>query len=304
MTAPLRASGDMAPLQVLVRGIGLVGPGLAGWPAGGAALRAPETWQRAATVVPAPDRLPANERRRAGLVVKAAIAVADEAVTMANADPAQLATVFTSATGDPANCHALCEALAAPDPAARLVSPTRFTNSVHNTPAGYWHIATHSQRASTSIAVFDASFGAGLLEAAVWCAVRGEEVLLVACDVPYPQPLHALRPVADTMAVALVLAPVGAASSAVTGSMAACTLSLRTLAAPVAASACAHAALETLRGEIPAARALPLLTALARHAARPAHAADASHTAPAAATTVFLDAAEGFTLAVDVEGLA
>jgi hypothetical protein len=79
---------------------------------------------------------------------------------------------------------------------------------------------------------------------------------------------------------------------------------LRTLAAPVAASACAHAALETLRGEIPAARALPLLTALARHAARPAHAADASHTAPAAATTVFLDAAEGFTLAVDVEGLA
>jgi len=278
-------------IELCVRGVGLLGPGLADWTTGAAALRAPAGWQRAATVVPAPGRLPANERRRAGTVVKAALAVADQAVAMADADPAQLATVFSSSTGDPANCHALCEALAAPDPAARAVSPTRFTNSVHNAPAGYWHIATHSMRASTSLAVFDASFGAALLEAAVWCQVKGEEVLLVACDVPYPEPLHALRPIADTMAVALVIAPgPGARGGPRPGPW---TLRVRVLSEPAAATPCTDAALEALRGEIPAARALPLLCAMARGLGT---ADPAGGGAP-----LRLDAADGCTMAVELE---
>ena len=287
-SSPLGQVQRVGQIVVQVRGVGLLGPGLANWPAGQAALRQPETWQRTATVVPAPGRLPANERRRAGTVVKASLAVADEAVSMADADPAQLATVFTSSTGDPANCHALCEALAAPDPSARLVSPTRFTNSVHNAPAGYWHIATQSMRASTSLAVYDASFGAGLLEAATWCHVRGEEVLLVACDVPYPQPLHALRPIADTMAVAMVLSPAAEGGSARRGGW---TLRLELAAAPVPDTPAPGTALEALRGEIPAARALPLLAALA-------------HVAPGPAATVHLEAADGCTLVVGVEAAA
>ncbi len=187
-----------------VIGIGVLGPGMPDWPRAAAALREPSTWQAARTVVPAPQRLPANERRRAAEVVKAALAVADQAVAMAGMDPAQLATVFTSATGDPANCHALCEALAAP---SRMVSPTRFTNSVHNAGAGYWHIATQGSQSSTSIAGLDASFGAGLLEAAVQCLTNQEPVLLVASDVVYPAPLHALRPIEDVFAVAWVLVP-------------------------------------------------------------------------------------------------
>jgi hypothetical protein len=231
-------------------------------------------------VVPAPARLPTNERRRAGTVIKAALAVADEAVAMAAADPARLATVFTSSTGDPANCHALCEALAAPE---RLVSPTRFTNSVHNAPAGYWHIATQSMCTSTSLAAFDASFGAGLLEAAVMCQASGQPVLLVSCDVPYPEPLHALRPLADAMAVALLLAPSGGAGGtpmAATGSIA--HLALELPAQPEAATPCRHAGLEQLRGEIPAARALPLLAAMAA----------------GAAARIVLEAADGCSLAV------
>ncbi len=281
-TAAARERG----IEVSVRGVGLLGPGLDGWATGAAALRAPSTWKRAATVVPAPGRLPANERRRAGTVVKAALAVADEAVAMADADPAQLATVFSSSTGDPANCHALCEALAAPDPAARLVSPTRFTNSVHNAPAGYWHIATHSMRASTSLAVYDASFGAALLEAAVWCHVKGEEVLLVTCDVPYPQPLHALRPIADTMAVALVLAPLTEPPGGTRRGP--WRLRLRMLPKPGAATPCADAPFEALRGEIPAARALPLLSAMALgRDARP--------------TRLRLEAADGCMITIDLE---
>lgn len=273
-------------IELWLRGVGLLGPGLADWTGGAAALRTPALWRRTATVVPAPTRLPANERRRAGTVVKAALAVADQAVAMADSDPAQLATVFASSTGDPANCHALCEALAAPDHAARIVSPTRFTNSVHNAPAGYWHIATHSMRASMSLAVHDASFGAGLLEAAVSCSISGDEVLLVACDVPYPEPLHTLRPLPDTMAVALLLAPrLGKAQRR--GPWA---LRVQVLPGQDAPTYCADAALETLRGQIPAARALPLLCAMAA--------------GPGAATALHIEAAEGCMLSVELERAA
>jgi 3-oxoacyl-(acyl-carrier-protein) synthase len=237
-------------MQVMVLGMGLLGPGLADWAAGRALLREPSAWQRLPTVVPPAARLPATERRRAGTVVKASIVVADEAVAAAGVDAAQLATVFTSSTGDTTNCHLLCEALAMPQ---RLVSPTRFTHSVHNAAAGYWHIATQSRQPSTSLAAYDASFAAGLLEAAVQCLAAQAPVLLVACDVPYPEPLHALRPVADIFAVALVLSPAAAAGRALT-------LELRDASAP---TPCTGAELDAVRRSIPAARALPLLQALA-----------------------------------------
>lgn len=243
---------NASKLTVHVSGIGLLGPGLADWASGAALLAGSAGWAEAPTQIPAPQRLPATERRRAGNVVKAALVAADQAVAMSGRDAALLPTVFTSSTGDPANCHILCEALAAPE---RLVSPTRFTNSVHNAPAGYWHIAVASRAPSTSLAAFDASFAAGLQEAAVQCLALQRAVLLVATDVPYPEPLHALRPLRDTFSVALVLEPqAGAATRALT-------LALGGNALP---TALAHAGLEALRLGIPAARALPLLQALAR----------------------------------------
>jgi hypothetical protein len=242
-------------IELALQGVGLLGPGLPDWAQGRAALGEPARWSPAPTAAAAPARLPANERRRAGTVVKASIAVADQALAMALAlaptDAATLATVFTSSTGDPLNCHLLCEALAQPE---RVVSPTRFTNSVHNAPAGYWHIATQSMAPSTSLAAFDASFGAGLLEAAVQCVRGRRPVLLVACDVPYPEPLHAVRPLSDTFALGFVLAPAGAAAL--------WTLRL-TLPAEDAVTPCTHPGLEAVRRTIPAARALPLLAALA-----------------------------------------
>jgi len=245
------SGGTMA---VYVRGIGLVGPGLTNWIDAAAALREPGAWTFQPSVVPAPMLLPAAERRRAGALVKLSLAVAEQACAASGVDPHTLTTVFSASSGEPANCHAMCEVLASAD---RLVSPTRFTNSVHNAGAGYWHIAQHARAPSTSLCGFDASLGAGLLEAAVQCVSAQRPVLLVASDVPYLEPLHAVRPMPDAFGLALVL------DSAPPATPAAC---LRVGIAPPGATPthCDHAGLEALRGVIPAARSLPLLQALAR----------------------------------------
>jgi Beta-ketoacyl synthase, N-terminal domain len=240
----------MTTTTVKVIGIGLLGPALPDWASAQALLREPAVWQRVATVIPSPQRLPPAERRRAGNVIKASVAVADEALAASGLQAGALPTVFTSSTGDPLNCHLLCEALATPE---RMVSPTRFTNSVHNAAAGYWHIAAQSRQPSTSLAAFDASFAAGLLEAAVQVQATQAPVLLVACDVPYPEPLHALRPVEDVMALALVLAPELFSGRA---------LRIETAHDNAPITRCTGAAFEALRVGIPAARALPLLQAL------------------------------------------
>ncbi len=243
-------------LSLRLLGVGLLGPGLDDWAQAAPLLADPAGWVARPTVVPAPARLPATERRRAGPLVKASVALADQACLAAGRDPAELPSMFTSSTGEPGNCHALCEALAAPE---RLVSPTRFTNSVHNAAGGYWHIATRSMQDSTSLGAFDASFAAGLLEAAAICADRATPVLLVACDVPYPEPLHAVRPLPDSFGVALVLGPPGGPGARLTlGAL-----------SDAAATPCDDAALEALRRAIPAARVLPLLQALARRRAGP-----------------------------------
>jgi hypothetical protein len=246
----------MSALTVHLQGVGLLGPGLASWPAALPMLRGIEAHVASPTLLPSPARLPSAERRRAGAAIKAAMAVADEAVAHAAIDPHTLATVFTSSSGEGLNCHLLCEALAGSD---RLVSPTRFTNSVHNAAAGYWHIAVTSRAASTSLCAYGASFGAGLLEAATQVRTTDAPVLLVASDTPYPEPLNACRPLPDHFGVALMLTP-----SASAGSLAALELDLVDVAQTGPASTCSDLSLEALRGAVPAAAALPLLQALAR----------------------------------------
>jgi len=242
-------------ITVDVAGIGLLGPGLADWASGQVALRDPAGWLHVPTPLPAPMRLPPAERRRAGAIVRVSLAVADQACAQAGIDPAGLATVFTASSGDAANCHALCESLAT---AERAVSPTRFTNSVHNAAAGYWHIATASRAPSTSLCAHDASFGAGLLEAAAQCVALARPVLLVAADVPYPEPLHGVRPLPDAFGVALLLTPTLSSANGA--------LQLRLGLVEAAPSPCGHDGLDALTRQMPAARGLPLLQALARGA--------------------------------------
>jgi hypothetical protein len=246
-------------MELALLGVGVIAPGLPSWSEAQLVLRGEVPYAPAASIVPAPQRLPAAERRRVGAAVKVALSVADAACQDAGRDPGGLATVFTSSSGDGANCHALCETLAHPPGQDRLVSPTRFTNSVHNAAAGYWHIAVGSRHASTSVCAHDDSFGAGLVAALGQLPALDTPVLLVASDTPYPEPLNATRPLPDTMGVGLVLA-----AGTVTGAIARLHARLLPLAEAGGMTRCRHEALEDLRERIPAARALPLLEAVAR----------------------------------------
>jgi hypothetical protein len=242
-------------LVAYVNGLGLLGPGLANWRDAAAVLLGKAAYAPAPTVLPSPMQLPPAERRRTGRVVKLALAVAREATTNAGVDPATLASVFTSSGGDGHNCHELCEALARQP---REVSPTRFSNSVHNVAAGYWSIATGARGPSNVLCAFDSSFGAGLLEAMTQVVVDGEPLLLVAYDTEYPEPIHAKRPLPDGFGVALVLTPHRHGTSLAR-------IGLDLWDGP--ADVLPDPQLERLRISIPAARCLPLLRQLARHEA-------------------------------------
>jgi hypothetical protein len=262
-------------IEAYVGGIGLLGPGLDGWPGSRGVLTGERPYEPVPAVLPPPALLSATERRRTGRVVRLALAIAAEAVAHAGVPASQLRSVFTSSTGDGQNCHELCESLAEPAPE---ISPTRFANSVHNAAAGYWSIATSAMQPSTVLCAFDGSFCAGLLEALVQVAVDEEPILLVSYDADYPEPMRAKRPVPDAFGAALVLTPHREPGSLARLEAAFCTEPHDLLAEP----------LEALRRSNPAARSVPLLI----------------HLAIGRRTRTVLEYLDGSSLAVDIEPCA
>ena len=245
------------PLTVFVEGIGLLGPGLSNWAQGGGCLDNSLPYKDVRCILPPPMALPSAERRRAGAVVKVSLAVAQEAVAASGLRADALPSVFSSSNGDAMNCHEICSALASND---RLISPTRFHNSVHNAASGYWSISSGAMASSSVLCARDASFAAGLLEAMTQVVVEGTPVLLVAYDTDYPEPMHSVRPVQDSFGVGLVLAPQRSVRS-----QACWVLDPASCFTDTAADVLDDVALEQLRNNIPAARCLPLLQSVAIH---------------------------------------
>jgi hypothetical protein len=199
--------------------------------------------------------LPANERRRTTQTIRLALQAAEDALAGAGLAPEDLSSVFASASGDLDIVDRICVALCLPD---RPVSPTHFHNSVHNAPAGYWAIAGHSMAGSTTLAAYDATFSGGLMDALAYVAAESAPVLLVAYDNRTPDALQTMRPVAAPFAAALILTPTVGVSclGRITASLS---------GTGEHETVCIDTSLETLRRSNPAARALPLLTALARN---------------------------------------
>lgn len=235
-------------------GIGLLGPGLDNWHAAQPMLAGLAPYEPRPLVVPAPQTLPPAERRRTGLSIRIALAVGQEACANGQLDAKRMAAVFSSSGADNDNCDALCQVLASED---RQVSPTRFHNSVHNAPAGYWGIAAGAMTPATVLCAYDASFGAGLLEAMAQVMVERVGTLLITYDMPYPEPMHAKRPLPTAFGIALALMPTQSACS-----LARIEVGL-TDAGP---DELAEPALEALRRALPCARGLPLLQAVAHGA--------------------------------------
>lgn len=241
-------------MQVWIEGIGLRAPGLDGWMTSRAVLRGEEPYRVAPLHLPPSDLLPANERRRLVMTVRLSLLVGTEAFAHAARDPATTPTVFTSSGGDGETIHNILETLSTDE---FDVSPTRFHNSVHNAPSGYWGIATKARAPASSLCAHDASFGAGLLEAAAQSLADQDAVGLIAYDLPYPEPLHAKRPIETTCGVALILT-----AAPTENSRARLAIALERQAK--ASSTMADPALEAMRCGNPAARSLPLLAALAQ----------------------------------------
>lgn len=238
-------------MEVFVTGVGIAGPGLDGWKAARPILSGLVEHRVTAISQSIPSILSAAERRRSSQSARLAIMAAQDALSSGVFNGGELATVFASSDGDGAITHEICEALAGP---AREVSPTSFHNSVYNAPAGYWSIATRSRLASTTVCAYDVSFAAGLIEAAAYATVERQPVMVIASDLPFPDPLHRIRPVEDSFAAALLLAP-----SATAGALMRWEIDLKPHGTVTAFPQGLPASLRSN----PAARCLPLLTRLA-----------------------------------------
>ncbi len=233
--------------------LGLCGPGLEDWPSSRPLLTGDAPYVSAPVELSPPPQLPPNERRRSVFTVRLAMRVATEAVEAAGADPQKTATVFASSLGDGAVMNKMCLTLADPN---QSVSPTIFHNSVHNAPAGYWHIGMGAMTPSNSVAGLNASFAVGLVEALAMVAASGDPTLLVAYDMAPPFPLRDAQEYVDHFAVAMLIAPADGGAEG------------RPLSVEIvgegADSPMADPALETLRLGNPAARSLPILSLLAK----------------------------------------
>ncbi|MCP5178501.1 MAG: beta-ketoacyl synthase chain length factor [Pseudomonadales bacterium] len=179
-------------------GRGLQGAGALGEVVRGASAIVPET----EFVAPRPAAIPAREQRRAGLLVNLAVMVAHEACENAGVDKTLVPSVFASALGDTDVTDYMCRKLTQTE---KLLSPTRFHNSVHNAAAGYWSISAANHAPSTFVGGFVNSVGAGLLEAVTQARAFGQPTLLVCYDIANRQPFADLLPVGESLACALVI---------------------------------------------------------------------------------------------------
>lgn len=240
--------------MIYVNGISVIGPGLIDVTQTRSILRGERHWQHETLSSLKPAMLPANERRRTTTLIKLALQ-ALQSLLRENDDLNTVSSIFASSDGDLDIVDKMCRALASEE---KLVSPTVFHNSVHNAPAGYWSIAASMHGASTSISAADASFMAGLMEAATRIETDPGVVLYVAYDNPAPEPLLAKRTFTYPLAVALRLGAV--AEPGVLGTL---TLKGETGKLP---TRCRNLSLEPLRQGVPSGSGLPLVEALCRRA--------------------------------------
>jgi hypothetical protein len=182
-----------------IASIGIWSPLFTSWPAFCDGIN-DGTWQSETRLQP--GLIAPRERRRAPQSVKMAVEVLGQACQKPGLDPATAAVVFSSSMGDMQITDYLCKVLAAPP---RLVSPTRFHNSVHNATTGYWSIASQTHAPTNAISALAYSASMAFLEAAIQATEEDIPVLLVCQEMAAPATLHHACPSNQPISMAILL---------------------------------------------------------------------------------------------------
>lgn len=162
------------------------------------------TWQSEARLQP--NLIPPRESRRAPQSVKMAVEVLDQACSMASLDPSTAAVVFSSAMGDMQITDYMCRILSA---TPRLVSPTRFHNSVHNATTGYWSIASQTHAPTNAVSAYGYTAPMAFLEAACQASEDNLPVVLVTQEMAAPTALYSACPSEQPFSLALLITEPG-----------------------------------------------------------------------------------------------
>ncbi|CAC9438016.1 hypothetical protein BSPLISOX_327 [uncultured Gammaproteobacteria bacterium] len=182
---------------VYINGISVIAPGMEDSNKSLEILKGNMDWHPEALSKMTPSSLPANEARRTTIVIRLALKAIDS-IDYKN----DTLAVFASSEGDLDITDKICKSLSTKE---KMVSPTLFHNSVHNTPAGYFSIATGIQTASVSLSAGDNTFSAGLIEALTQVLIEKNDVLLVAYDNVIPSNLECFRHFEYPVGIALLL---------------------------------------------------------------------------------------------------
>lgn len=193
--------------ELEIAGVGIWSPFFSDWAAFVQGV-SKQSWQEGARLQP--DLIPAMERRRAPLSVKLAVESMSQACSMAQMDAAQAAVVFSSAMGDIQITDYMCKTLAIPP---RLISPTKFHNSVHNATTGYWSIVSQTHAATNAVSAFEFTAPMALLEAAIQAIEEPAPVLVVAQEMATVGPLELSCPSRHPFTLALLLTKTGQSSN-------------------------------------------------------------------------------------------
>lgn len=207
------------------------------------------------TQTPKPEIIPANERRRAPLPVRAAVEVSWQALQQSGLASSDVACVFGSGLGDTEITDYMCRVLTT---AEKQLSPTKFHNSVHNAAAGYWTISTGCMKSANSIAAYQNTAGLALLEAIIQCQQHREPVLITLFDTAAHDAYRQIFACEHSFAATLLIVPAGSAAAPI----ARLTMDDDSAATP-ATPVFPHELLGNLYRDNPAAKVLGLLQQLA-----------------------------------------
>jgi len=132
--------------------------------------------------------LQGRARRRASPLTRVAAHVLKSLCDEAGVDPSSLPTIYTSDFGEMQTTVHLMGMMTEDDGS---LSPTWFSNSVHNAASGHLSIAVGSKAFSTAVAGGPGSVAIALVEAAGLLAAGAEQVAVLAIELPLVAPFEA-----------------------------------------------------------------------------------------------------------------